>query len=383
MRCPVCETHDIDPVIYLGRMPLSVLDLQDNAKDSIAGKKYKIDIKTCRQCGHVFNAGYDPSFCQPESSGCTMYNAGRPWTSHMAEVAAAIKNCQAPQAKIVEIGAGNGEFAKLFMECYPDTDYVAFEPTADAEVCDKIVPTWKRYFHMATDLKSHEPDLLLMRHVLEHYPNPHSFLNDLAAFCRWHRPEVWLAIEVPHVQNALNATRIEDWVYEHPHHFTQNSLTTLLTRSGWHCGVRTMYNNEVLLAVCCLASRAPSMQWDQEFEEMKLNLLETREKLREEHFNRPGSVVLWGGAGKSATLINMLDLPLPVVDSDERKWGMYVPGTGQVISAPALLDHLKPDWTIVTTAWRVQDIAEEIKRENYNAGKVMYFTDGKLKHYEG
>jgi len=279
--------------------------------------------------------------------------------------------------KIVEIGAGNGEFARL---CNSDR-YVAYEPTDDWEKCAQFCETRQRYFVPESGVPVEKPGLLLMRHVLEHYAKPGEFLQQLSRACKVDKCEPYLIIEVPNIVPALRHLRIEDWVYEHPQHFTPESLAMLARLHGWTVDdMYTTYNDEVIIARF-VPQGAFKLGRKNAFDRMQRWFQETREELLMLHKKRHGSVVLWGGAGKGSTLINMLDLPfrsLPIVDSDERKWGKCVPGTAHLIETPAILRSLKPDLVVVTTSWRVGDIREEIKLSGLPVGHVASINQGHL-----
>jgi len=376
MKCPVCSSAHLDTLIDFGLMPLSVLGLVTDADQSVAGKCHMVDINICRSCGHVFNYGYDQGFVQPFEGGCTMYNNGGPWLEHMNWTAQYVCGCT--DGKIVEIGAGNGEFARL---CNYD-NYIAYEPTADCEQCSKYCKTRQLYFVPEDSIRHEMPDVILMRHVLEHYAQPGEFLQRLSKACRVAKCEPYLIIEVPNITNALRDVRVEDWVYEHPQHFTPESLCALARLHGWVVDdMFTTYNDEVIIVrlTPCVGTFKKGRR--QAFDAMKKDLQETRNNLLAMHKQNPGSVVLWGGAGKGATLINMLDLSfdsIPIVDSDERKWGKRVPGTVHMIVEPAVLKLLKPALVVVTTAWRVGDIAEEIRLKQLPVGSVASICQGKL-----
>jgi len=378
MPCPICGQHETESLIDLGLMPLSVLGIQADPDKSIEGKSHSISMCRCQLCGHVYNDGYDPDFEQPFEGGCTMYNKGGPWHRHMAEVAEALRSV-ITIGPIVEIGAGNGEFARFLH----DLPYIAYEPTDDANECSKHVETKKQYFAPETDMDLVVPDVILMRHVLEHMTDPVGFMRRLSTEAKRSGLRPKLVVEVPCVTNALNNGRIEDWVYEHPHHFSPDSLAEAARRSGWACShMWVTYNTEVLVAE--FAVYGPDMRSKRgDFINLENNINLIGNMLWEMHRERPGSVVLWGGAGKGATLINMLNAPFPVVDSDERKWGKYVPGTPYRIESPSSLRKHLPDIVVVTTSWRVGDIAEEIVREGYPVGRVANFSNGKLVTYQG
>ena len=67
-----------------------------------------------------------------------------------------------------------------------------------------------------------------------------------------------------------------------------------------------------------------------------------------------------------------------VVDSDERKWGTYVPGMGQKIKSPTFLLNNPIDILIVPTQWRTQDILIEAASMGLTFSQVLIEQKGKL-----
>jgi predicted SAM-dependent methyltransferase len=380
MKCPVCDSIHLDSLIDLGQMPLSVLGLVTDPGQSVAGKCHTVDICICRSCGHVFNYGYDQGFVQPFEGGCTMYNNGGPWLEHMQKIAKYVCDTE---GKIVEIGSGNGEFARL---C-DHANYVAYEPTADCHMCREYCKAHQIYFVPEDAIRHEMPDVIVMRHVLEHYAQPGEFLERMSKACRLAKCEPYLIIEVPNITNAMRDLRVEDWVYEHPQHFTPESLCTLARLHGWVMDdMFTTYNDEVIIARLTPYGGTFKKGRRHEFNKMKEALQVTRSEILSYDKQSHGSVVLWGGAGKGSTLINMLDLPsdsIPIIDSDERKWGKMVPGTDHMMVDPGVLNRLRPELVVVTTSWRVGDIAEEIRLKDLPVGRVASICQGKLKTYEG
>jgi hypothetical protein len=332
--------------------------------------RYPAKIEMCTKCGHVYNAEYNNAFDQCSTGGCTMYNSGGAWKDHMLNVAQVVMDLHGlDNGPIVEIGAGRGEFADLFQ----GYDYVAYEPSADAAECEKVATTRKMFFNRLA-MCHEKPDLIVMRHVLEHFPDPWKFVSDLRLDALTFKLLPTLVVEVPNILPALKARRLEDWVYEHPQHFTPNSLRTLLEQAGWSVSkVETYYNDEVILAIATLSDLVYSS--DGKVAKAYENLKRTGV-----HLHCP---IFWGGAGKCATLINLLEItgPVTVVDSDERKWGCYVPGTDYVIQDPEILKDLKPSRIIVATTWRTADIAAQLKALGLET-LILNISEGELQLYE-
>jgi hypothetical protein len=308
-----------------------------------------------------------------------MYNSGSAWQTHVIEIVTMLSMFNFEH--IIEVGAGDCSFLSDFKRT-TDATLLAVDP------CEAVEQTYVPYSRELFDTGKHLPldsgsTLIIMRHLLEHLEEPSKLILDLAN-CAWERDEpTWCYIEVPCCENALERSRIEDWTYEHPQHFTEVSLRSLLS----HYNVDTFiiqhkYGNEVL---CCLIRFDSGLntegldvgtitaKFKKVGKQIELEGLAMRSRL--------GETAFWGGAGKSAMFIRQLGLPEDtiVVDSDESKWAMYVPGTRIMIHPPSILKTCEdPIKIIATTSWRANDIRDEIVRDNIPCDGLFKFEDGQL-----
>jgi hypothetical protein len=224
-----------------------------------------------------------------------------------------------------------------------------------------------------------------MRHLLEHFERPRDILEDIARTAKGRSHPTILYIEVPSCENALRRCRIEDWTYEHPQHFTVNSMRAALRAAGLdHFVIIPKYDDEVLSVIVKIA---PAEHHDNDLcvETVLMDYERVAQNIRREigwtrrHAN---CTVFWGGAGKSAMFIRKFHLPeddTTVVDSHEAKWGLYVPGTGIKIQPPAILHDVQPDYVIATTSWRANDIRDEIVRDDIPCRMLFKFEGGELR----
>lgn len=362
-HCPVCHSGDTDQILDFGKRPLSVCELQPTAEQSVNLPVHDIIIRVCHRCTHVYNAAFDPEVEQYSKDGCTMYNNGAGWKSHVEDMARWVNSIR--KDFIVEVGAGDGEFLNMLKG-----PKMAFEPSDDADKIEALgIPVKREYFdpYQLLDPGS----LVVMRHLLEHIDEPTFFLDAIRTKARQKRYPVELFIEVPCIGQALSDLRIEDWTYEHPNHFTLQSLETLLERTGWKCdSIFQTYGDEVLVAHAKLKNPIRNMEFvKSQFDKLRINIDEFRIT------DRP--YVFWGGAGKSTMFLHTLARETDrVVDSDPRKWGKFVPGLPLRIEEPDIITD--QDTVIITTNWRERDILAEIAARQLTPAAVYTFKNGDL-----
>ena len=228
------------------------------------------------------------------------------------------------------------------------------------------------------DTVKYQPDLIMMRHVIEHLTAPSSFLHSLSWGSSQYQKKTYLYCEVPCIDRALATGRLADFYYEHPSQFTTTSFTRMLATAGEVINIMHAYDGEV---ICGLVDLAPSLEQstishtaDCFFSSTSTSINRITRELKT-LVSEGQSIAIWGGTGKCASFmhhyqISSEDIPL-VVDSDKRKWGTFVPGVGQEIKSPAFLVNHPINTLIIPTQWRSLDILIEANSLGLLFDKVL------------
>lgn len=378
-RCPACHSSDIEIMFDMGLQPMSLVSLQDDPAKSAALEKYPIQLAICHNCTHVHNIKFDPANVKYTGAGCRMFNSGNEWQNHI----------EAVQSKllldvdfIIEIGAGDCEFlAGLDTEA----ELLAVDPCEAVEIASDLgIPFRRELFDPDKHFPAYDGKevLIIMRHLLEHMEEPRDLLDGIVRKARQRAASTHLYVEVPSCGNALDNQRIEDWTYEHPQHFTVQSLHALMRHAGAHANVcRLSYGDEV---ICCKATLNPSLlttardidEVVDSYTQVAENITAASKWIRQLN----GNVAFWGGAGKSAMFLRQFDLPsnTVVVDSHYDKWRACVPGTRIPIRPPTVLKKRPVDVIIATTSWRANDIRDEIIQRNIPCRRLLKFERGEF-----
>ena len=367
--CIACGSHLLEPFYNPGTQPLAALNLPRSQDDATGAIRYPMNFHVCLACGHIFNVDFDVAMIPYEEDSNLMFNKGAGWIAHLKDVAyRLLADFDVKNKTIIDIGAGDG----LFLEIIRDADYnnrcIAFEPGAEARSCEAVgLETVVDYFIPKRDLAKYRPDVLVCRHVLEHLEKPREFVAELA----YHAQQSLFLAEVPCIQKALDGGRFGDYLYEHVSNFTLPSFVNMMEVSGWFTmDVRTAYNDEVIVWVGQPdkhSFQTPPKKPDCKTVRELLDYLLVSNK----------SAAFWGATGKGAAFLNACDVPsgYRVIDSDYRKDGRYVPGTGQLIEAPSNLWSDPVETIIITTRWRAADIYSEITRDHPTI-KEVFIVDG-------
>ena len=210
------------------------------------------------------------------------------------------------------------------------------------------------YFDPVEDIIKYQPDLVIMRHVLEHLEAPSTFVERLCLGASKVKKKVYFFAETPCVDQALKANRVVDFFYEHPSQFTRKSFERLMNLCGFVCEINVGYRGEVVSGLVELGLSEKQKRLHATANSYlhacydKRNLVHStcRDiKTVEE------TIAVWGGTGKAATFMQHYGLdeslcPV-VVDSDFDKVGSFVPGTGQEIRHSSYLADRHSDVILI------------------------------------
>lgn len=368
MRCPICN-NKAELLFDAGHHPVSLVDLCDTAEESINLSVHHMEMHVCKNCMHVYNNSFNPHNIK-YSDGCHMYNNGSKWQQHVNKVKNIIEIEYNDVDAILEIGAGDCSFLKSLRV---HAHIYAVDPSEEVKQ-DGV--RYKQKMFEPGDIPKEKSILIVMRHLLEHMEDPRGFVEDILEIARERNQEVYFLIEVPCCEEAIECTRIEDWTYEHPQNFTHNSLSIIMDLIGTH-EITFEYGGEVLLATGAVNKSSLERRIDyiiDKYRKIELGLVKSGSWLKS------NDVVFWGGAGKSATFLNIFGAPdtAVVVDSDKNKHGFFVPRTRIQIKDPEILYSMEPKYIVVTTSWRANDIYEEIKKKQIPYIDVLKFEEGEF-----
>jgi hypothetical protein len=291
---------------------------------------------------------------------------------------------------VIEIGCGDGHFVRALSEAHRGRGrFVGFDPNTAPE-SGVGVEFHARLFEPLSDMVAYKPDLVVIRHVLEHLAEPADLLDNLAWGAAQIDKPCRLCAEAPCIDRVFDADRLTDFYFEHASHFTTQSFAKLMQRAGEVERLDHGYDGEVVSAIVRLsvphtyqerakasarfAAQAPNSRANVA---AQLDLLAASNK----------RVVIWGGTGKAAAFIHQFGadaerFPL-VVDSDRDKVGSFVPGSGQQIVFRDVLKDMPVDVIIIPTQWRARDIVAEMKREGITARRILVEHNGALVDFQG
>jgi hypothetical protein len=299
-----------------------------------AARAPRSDFELCRDTvdGYLFErknslAIYERFAYQNDQSSSALFR------DHMRMVAGALLERVGPKAAVCEVGCGKGAFLTTLTE-------VGFESVMGFDAAYQGADPRIKARYLSSHDTPLQSDVIVLRHVLEHIPNPRLFLDDLVHLNG--RPPL-LLVEVPDFQWLVEGGNLWDLTLEHVNYFDQESLKrTVCTSSVDRC-----FGDQYLLAFSeNLTTRPRSPSTGQKSQEVVVPQLEERFlSLLWNVEQRIGSNRWWiWGAATKGVLIDFHARRLRaelaarmagLIDVSDAKQGRYAACTGSPILSPS------------------------------------------------
>ena len=281
--------------------------------------------------------------------------------------------------RVIEVGCGDGDFLKLLVQNGVaqgigfDPSYPPGQPT---ELEDGRIQIHVETFPPASadGVLRLDADMLVCRQVLEHVPNPLEFLKTIRSGLPTDRPTA-VAFEVPNIFPTLEEQTSWDIIYEHCTYFSVGSLARLLAQAGFHVtsAIET-YERQFITVEATTDPNVPDRSAELDDRETlnaavhafdrawRKRLSDWTQDLAD--YQAAGQrVAVWGTGARGINFLNLTDPDRTIqytVDINPRKHGLYVAGTGQVISPPEALKEYRPDVVIVMNGIYKEEIRKQL-----------------------
>jgi SAM-dependent methyltransferase len=269
--------------------------------------------------GLVSNAAFDVARVVYDTSYNNEQANSSYFRSHLDKIATIIETTMGC-TDIVEVGCGKGFFLEMLLE--RGFDITGFDPTYEGN--NERVRN--EYFIQNLGITGSG---IILRHVLEHIPDPFNFLR-LLAEANGKRGLIY--IEVPCFDWICQHKAWFDIFYEHVNYFRLTDFYRMFERVvvGKHS-----FGDQYLSVVADLASLRPPKFQNDDRANFPMDF--------DAAISKPAQIVapkvIWGGASKGviyALLRQRAGFPVErVIDINPAKQGYFLPGTGLQICSPA------------------------------------------------
>mgnify|MGYP000479810824 FL=1 len=229
-NCLVCQSEHLREVFKVNALPLVQTPINDLNVSEIFGD---LDIVQCQHCSLIYNRAFNSAMLNKIYT--ENYSSGIPNTPKMLEKFQKIidetilkKNIKNQCA--MEIGASDFAFSELLLE-RGASKVIAFEPSNLFQPEDPRIHHVNGLFSPGKiPGNPEEIGLIVMRHVLEHIPEPINVIKQIASIAQ---RGLKLYIEVPNAKDIIENKRFYEFFYEHVTYFSPELLTKILKKYGF------------------------------------------------------------------------------------------------------------------------------------------------------
>lgn len=366
----------------MSNVPVVCNNLWLDRASALGAPKGNIDLTFCDVCGHCFNSDFQPKLLEYGENYETSLHFSEHFRTYARTLALRlIDTYDLRERTIIELGCGQAEFlaeiCRLGNNAGLGFDQSFDRSSAELPDCVQVFPE-----NFSPEFEVHSADFFCCRHVLEHVPEPATFITPVKQALK-HNPGAIAYFEVPNGLFTLEDLGIWDLIYEHCSYFWSGSLSHLFKRCGFEVlRVEPAYDRQFLSIDLQLTSqKSQATKSDTANGSALSNVTELADRFSES-FHRKcefwketrrqlalqnKTAAIWGAGSKGVTFLNLTQgdgerdrLPY-AVDISPRKHGKFIPGTGQEIVPPWALKGIKPDVIYLMNATYENEIRAELK----------------------
>ena len=373
--CPVCQNNNYDDLIKLEKYPVSNVGLAVSKEEALQADVFDMNICICRDCSHIYNR--TPVKINYKQHNTTFFTNDIQKKYIQKSAKNLVEKYNLKNKNILEIGSGDGYLLKCLVK--NNNSCIGYEPSLQDIIREGGVVFINDYFNPSIHLNK-KFDFIILRHILEHFDNPYKFLREIIYKLVYLDYNVKFFIEVPNIEPTLKNLRINDFIHEHISHFSKYSLKYLLQRLNLDIlEIYTTQNNENIVTISQINKDFITKMNNIVIIKNEFNII--IDKLRNDFKlirEKNLTIAIWGAEGRGASFIkNIKDLLRGdefIIDSDEKKFGKYIPSIGLKISSYEELIDRKIDAIIITTAVGKDNILQEIKENNIDVKNIYCFS---------
>jgi SAM-dependent methyltransferase len=363
LTCPICNCKT-EVFFQIEGIPLCCNILWPNREKAVGAPKGEIRLAFCRECGHIYNAAFDPSRLAYDTSyDNSLHFSGR-FQEYARDLAARLVATYDLYGKtVIEIGCGSADFLSLLCASGHNRG-IGFDPSfipgrVDLNLGKGIEIVRENYSERYANRSC---DLLCSRHMLEHVPEPVAMITSVSQALK-ENPRAAVYFEVPNALFSLEENGIWDIIYEHCSYFTPHSIYRLFANAGFGIlGVEESFGRQFLSLEALVSNEQPHRYSPapagmdrladevSAFSSYRTSLVNRWMASFDEMRSKGQRAVTWGAGAKGTIFLNILGGHASVeyvVDINPNKQGHFIPGTGQRIIAPEALRDLKPEAVIL------------------------------------
>ncbi len=227
--CVVCGSGEAETIWSVARTPMHAV--RPTGMDAASGFG-RLDIASCRGCGHLSNRAFDTSAADELYGALVLTNepVSPGMIAAVDETAALIMRQLKQTPAVLEVGGGGGALSLALARRSARVDLVEPSRALQSERFTGSGVRHHRTMFPVPALAGRRFDAVVCRQVIEHVPAPTPFLAALRASLA---NDGVAYLEMPSADDILRRHSIVDFHYPHVHYYRRAEMEHLLARAGF------------------------------------------------------------------------------------------------------------------------------------------------------
>ena len=379
--CPVCGSENNIDVFRKKGQPRYALQRHTNRQSALQCKKENVHFIFCANCQFAYNQNFDPSVMDYQEDIETSRKCSEYFNNYIISVCRQVNEVFSVRGKkIVEIGCGDGQFLIELRKLFVYEGW-GFDPSL---LRINKIPRYKdiRFLpdYYNSDYLNRKPDLIVLRHILEHITDPKEFLTPIVQKEQAHPLGIY--VEVPSWEWIVDNDQVIMFSNDHCSYYSKNSLDLALSICGFKCEkICVTFEDEYLQYFGKKNSLNDTLELQKKYGAEQLNeytgadlnsktkafinrIPKVLDRFKSFFNETSNDAVLWGAGGKGTILLPTLGISykqMPfVVDSNPNKHNTYIPVTGQKVIPPDNLKFIRPRYVLITNSSYYREIESQL-----------------------
>ncbi len=318
-------------------------------------KGVDLNIFECAHCGLVQTSQEPVPYYKEviRASAFSVEMAG----FRQRQLKAWVEKHQLTGQRILEIGAGKGEYLQLLEQAGMKACGTEFGRDSVAACKQQGLRVWQVFPDgSGLQLPASPFDAFASFNFMEHWPHPKSTLRDIADVLK---PDALGLVEVPNFDMILKNNLFTEFISDHIYYFTANTLRLMLETSGFVViDIQSIWHDYILSAT--VRKRVASNITT--FAEKRKSFHEALHQFADQH--QVGGVAVWGAGHQALATIALLNLGGKikyVIDSAPFKQGKFTPASHLPIVPPLTLTQQPVSAVVVMAAGYSDEVVKIIQ----------------------
>ena len=339
-----------------------------NSKKKLKNVTGKINLKYDHKNEFIFNDSFEEKKIKYTKNYNNEQSLSSIFKNHLNEVFKTIKSNFKKKDKIIEIGCGKGSFFKILEKNYKNIR--GFDTSYEG----KNKKIFKRYICKKDII---DEKLIILRHSLEHIPNPYDFLVFLKSISVG---DPYILIEVPDLEWIKKNQTFFDITYEHVNYFTLKTFQNLFSKKLFF--KKKVFGRQYLLIIAKLNDLNKNYKKNLKIKNITMeaifpNLLKNILSYK----NIKNNIYVWGAATKGLMFLIYLKKINPLIfekvkfaiDVDVKKHNKFLQIVDtKIISPKKLMIILKDNDTIIVSNSNYVNEIKNFVNKNTNSKNINF-----------